>query len=104
MLKKTALLLFLTTSPLLAQSWGVNIGGFSFSNNNNNNNCYNRGYYVQSTPIVTYMPQNVYMRPYQYMPAPQPVIINTYPTFTPTIPFTPYAPSVIYNSRRNCYR
>jgi hypothetical protein len=101
MLKKILLSLLLTTTPLLAQSWGINIGGFSFSNNNNN--CYNRGYYIQSAPVITYMPQNVYMRPYQYMPAPQPVIINSYPTFTPTIPFTPYAPNVIYQSG-GCYR
>jgi hypothetical protein len=101
MLKKIILFLFLTTTPLLAQSWGINIRGFSFSNNNNN--CYNRDYYIQSAPVITYMPQNVYTRPYQYMPAPQQVIINSYPTFTPTIPFTSYAPNVIYQSG-GCYR
>jgi len=90
MLKKIILLLFLPFPSLLSQTWGIN----------NNNNCYGRTYYNQRVPIITYMPQNVYMRPYQYMPQPQPIIINV----QPNIPFTPYIPSVIYNRQGNCYR
>jgi hypothetical protein len=72
-----------------AQSWGFNIGGFSFSSNNNN--CY-------PTPVVTYMPQNVYMRPYQYMPAPQPVII-TPPIYYNNIVVPRYNNNRCYNNR-----
>ena len=99
MLKILSLFIFLGTSSLYSQSWGFTVGNFSFfGSSNNNNNCYNRGYY-QLTPIVTYMPQNVYMRPYQYMPQPQPVIVTPPPIYYNNVVVPRYNNNRCYNNR-----
>lgn len=87
---------FLTTTILQAQTWGFTIGNFSFFESNPNNNCYNKNYYPN--PMVSYVPQNVYMRPYQYMPAPQPIIITPPPVYYNRIEVPRYY-NRCYNSR-----
>jgi len=78
----TLTLILMSVLPSQAQSWGFTIGNVSFFSGGGTR-CYNNnvvyggggGWYGPQT-VVTYMPQNVYMRPYQYMPQPQPIIIN----------------------------
>lgn len=93
MYKKISFFIIITSTSICAQSWGVSVGNFSFFGSSNN--CYNNSVYYSLSPVVTYMPQNVYMRPYQYIPSPQPVIVVPSPVYynNTTVPY--------YNNR--CY-